>query len=94
MRPVISRCPNYSNCLLGYRGDDIEVSDGMEPICPECGAKLVPKTKPRTAVVPMLINWLIIAILATGAWFAWPHVIRAWKAITTPPLEEAPAKTK
>lgn len=89
MRPVISRCPNYSNCLLGYRGDDIEVSEGMEPVCPECGATLIPKAKPRTAVVPMLVNWLTIAAIGAAAWFAWPYVTKAWKTITTPPPQES-----
>lgn len=94
MRPVLSRCPNYSECLLGYRGEDIEVVEGMAPICPECGTALVPKKRPRTALVPMLINWLTIAMLVTAAWFAWPFVVKGWRKITTPPVEETPAATR
>src|SRR5688572_33426851 len=90
MRPVLSRCPNYSQCLLGYRGEDIEVAEGMAPVCPECGTALVPKKRPRTALVPMLVNWLTIAMLVIAAWFAWPYVVKGWKKITTPPEEEAP----
>ena len=90
MRPVLSRCPNYSECLLGYRGEDIEVVEGTEPICPECGTALVPKKRPRTALVPMLVNWVTIAMLAVAAWFAWPFVVKGWKKITTPPTEDAP----
>lgn len=88
MRPVLSRCPNYSNCLLGYRGEDIEVMEGMAPVCPECGTALIPKKKPRTALVPMLVNWITIALLAAAAWLAWPWVVHVWHKITTPPVEE------
>ena len=90
MRPVLSRCPNYAQCLLGYRGEDIEVLEGMEPICPECSTPLVPKKRPRTAIIPMLVNWLTIAMLATAIWFAWPFVVKGWKKITTPPGPETP----
>ena len=90
MRPVMSRCPNYSQCLLGYRGEDIEVMEGMVPVCPECGTALVPKKRPRTALVPMLINWLTIAMLAVAAWVALPFVVKGWKKITTPPGKEEP----
>ena len=90
MRPVLSRCPNYAHCLLGYRGEDIEVFDGMAALCPECGTALVPKKRPRTAVIPMLINWLTIAMLVTAAWFAWPFVVKGWKKITTPPSDDRP----
>lgn len=91
MRPVISRCPNYTTCLLGYRGEDIEVAEGMEPVCPECGTRLVQKTRPKTALLPMLINWITIAMIVAAAWFAWPYVVKGWKKITTPPAEESSA---
>ena len=84
MRAVNYRCSNYSKCLLGYRGDDIELT-GSEPlVCPECGAALIEKTQPRTALVPNLISWLTIAMLAVGIWFAWPTVAKWWKKITSP----------
>jgi hypothetical protein len=87
MRPVISRCPNYKGCLLGYRGEDIEVMDGMAPVCPECGSALVPKKAPRTSLVPTLINWLTIVVLAIAAYVAWPYVVQGWRKLTTPPQE-------
>ena len=90
MRAAISRCPNYSHCLLGYRGEDIEVGDGMAPVCPECGTALVAKTKPRTSLVPSLINWLALAAIAVAMWFAWPYVVQTWNKMTTPPQETAP----
>jgi hypothetical protein len=90
MRSVISRCPNYSGCLLGYRGEDIEVADGVDPICPECGAPLTLKAKPRTSLIPSLVNWITIVVLAIAVWFAWPHVKQVWQKITTPPDSGAP----
>jgi hypothetical protein len=90
MRPVISRCPNYSGCLLGYRGEDIEVPEGVDPICPECGAPLILKAKPRTSLIPSLVNWITILVLVIAAWIAWPYVKQAWNKITTPPTSDAP----
>lgn len=90
MRPVISRCPNYSGCLLGYRGEDIEVAEGVDPICPECGAPLILKAKPRTSLIPSLVNWITIAVLAIAVWIALPYVKQAWHKITTPPPNDTP----
>ena len=89
MRAAIYRCSNYSKCLLGYRGDDIEVTAAEARVCPECGAALIEKTKPRTSLVPNLISWLTIAMLAAALWFAWPTVARWWKKITSPQKTEA-----
>lgn len=85
---MICRCPNYSKCLLGYRGDDIEIASGAPQVCPECGSALELKTTPRTALVPNLISWLTLALFAVGIWLAWPTVVRWWKKITAPPVQE------
>ena len=68
--------------------------EGLAPVSPEFGSALEPKTKPKTALLPMLINWITIAMLVAAAWFAWPFVVKGWKKITTPPTEEAPAKAQ
>ena len=95
MRPAMFRCPNYSNCLLGYRGEDIEVSEGMDPVCPECGTPLEPKKSPKTSLIPSLINWITVAALVCIAWLVWPFLQKAWTKITTnepaPPAQQAPA---
>lgn len=87
MRPVYFRCPNHIHCLLAYRGEDIEVTEGMDPVCPECGTRLERKTEPRTSWVPALISWTLILLLAAGAWFAWPYLLKGWKALTSTPEE-------
>lgn len=85
---MIFRCPNYSKCLLGYHGDDINISADEPPVCPECGSPLEVKTTPRTALVPNLISWLTLALFAIAIWLAWPTATRWWKKITAPPAQE------
>ena len=94
MRPTICRCPNYTNCLLGYRGEDIEVTPEMELVCPECGTPLIETKRPRTSVVPSLVNWLAIVAVLVGIYFLWPVVVRTWNKLTTPPTEEKPSEAK
>jgi hypothetical protein len=87
------RCPNYSGCLLGYRGEEIEVSEGMDPVCPECGTPLEPKKAPRTSWVPALISWFAILVLVLVAWMVWPFLQQAWTRMTTMDKPE-PAPTQ
>ena len=75
-RPILYKCPNYQNCLTGYRGEAVEVYPEMAAVCPECSSALHHVLKPRPAYVAHLTNALIIAILAGIAWLAWPKVVK------------------
>jgi hypothetical protein len=83
-RPIIYKCPNYQDCLTGYRGEDIEVFPEMAAVCPECGGALrtVPKTTP--AYVAHLTNLAIIAAIAGAFWFAWPGIVSLFKKAPAP----------
>ena len=71
-RPNVFKCPNYQDCLTGYRGEDIEVFPGMVEVCPECGAVLQEVKKQTPAFVADLINLAIVAAFAGALWLAWP----------------------
>lgn len=75
-RPILYKCPNYQNCLTGYRGEVVEIYPEMAAVCPECGSALHRVPKPTPAYVAHLTNALIIAILAGLAWLAWPKVAK------------------
>jgi len=34
--PRTGKCPNYANCLLAYRNENIAIADGAPFVCPEC----------------------------------------------------------
>src|ERR1043166_9127383 len=86
MRPVICKCPNHIGCLLGYRGDDIELTDDMARVCPECGTPVKLAPKPRNDLFYRVLNLIGLAALAGAIWFAWPSLVKLWqKGITPPP---------
>jgi hypothetical protein len=89
-RPILYKCPNYQNCLTGYRGEPIEVYPEMAAVCPECGGALHPVPKPTPAYVAHFINLLTISILAGVAWLAWPKVAKFWNK--PPPAPTAPTR--
>ena len=92
MRPVICKCPNHSGCLLAYHGDDIEIADGMEPVCPECGTPVHRQPKPRSDLFFRVVNLIGLAAVAGAIWFAWPSIVKLWEKATTPPPKSAPAR--
>jgi len=92
MRPVICKCPNHSGCLLGYHGDDIEITSDAAPVCPECGTPVKVAPKPRNDFLFRVANLIGLAALAGAIWFAWPSLAKLWKKVTTPPPKNAPAK--
>ena len=94
MRTAICKCPNHTGCLLGYHGDDIEIADGMEPVCPECGKPVKPAPRPRTDYFFQIANLIGMAAVAGALWFAWPSIAKLWKKVTTPPPKAAPAKPR
>jgi hypothetical protein len=88
-RPIIYKCTNHLECLTGYRGEDIEVFEGMAMVCPECGAGLRAVPKQTPAIVAHLINLAIVASVCGALWFAWPAISALWK-----PSKPAPASKK
>lgn len=85
MRSALYKCPNHLKCTTGYHGDDVEVHEGMALVCPECSTPLVKVRKRfRSALMPMIINLVVIGCLAVGIWLAWPTVVKTWKKITAP----------
>ena len=77
-RPIIYKCTNFLECLTGYRGEDIEVFEGMAAVCPECAAALTPVPKQTPAYVSYLINLGIICGIAGALYFAWPALSTLW----------------
>jgi hypothetical protein len=73
-RPILHKCPNYQNCLIGYRGEAVEVYREMAAICPECGSALVRVRKPTPAFVAVGSHLLILCAIAALAWAMWPKV--------------------
>jgi hypothetical protein len=88
MRPALYKCPNHIGCTVGYHGDDIEIVEGMVPVCSECGTALERVRRPRSTLVPFLFNAVVMVCIAIGAWLAWPTAVKLWKQLTTPPAEE------
>ena len=87
-RPIICKCPNYLECLTGYRGEDIEVFPGMAAVCPECETPLQPVKKQTPAYVAHLINLAIIGVIAAAGWFAWPKISALWAQPPPVPLQK------
>jgi hypothetical protein len=87
MRPALYKCSNHLKCTLGYHGDDIEVADGMAQVCPECNSPLTPVRRGRSALVPLLINTLVIGCIGVGVWLAWPRLVQMWNKFTAPPVK-------
>jgi len=94
MRPVICKCPNHTGCLLGYHGDDIEISGDSARVCPECGTALIAPPRPRSDAFYQFVNVLSLAAVAGAIWFAWPSIVKIWHKVTTPPPKSVPAKPK
>ncbi len=92
MRPVICKCPNHNGCLLGYHGDDIEITRDMPLVCPECGTPVKVAPKPRNDLFYRVLNLIGMAAVAGAIWFAWPSLVILWHKVTTPPQRQAPAK--
>lgn len=73
-RPHIYKCPNFEGCLIGYRGEDIEVFDGMHAVCPECDSVLQPLPKRTPAYVGRLIDLAVVVAVAAALYYAWPSI--------------------
>ncbi len=92
MRPVICKCPNYTGCLTGYHGDDIEVTEDMALVCPECGTPLKHVPKPKSDALYRIANAVGMVAVAGAIWYSWPAVVRIWNKATAPAPRTIPAK--
>ena len=62
---VIAKCTNYAGCLVAYRGEKIELSDGAPLVCPECG-KPISAVKGGSAAL-IKIAAIVAAVVAIAA---------------------------
>lgn len=92
MRPVICKCPNHNGCLLGYHGDDIEITRDTALVCPECGTPVKLAPKPRNDFFYRVLNLIGLTAVAFALWFSWPSLVILWHKVTTPPSRTGPAK--
>jgi phosphate transport system substrate-binding protein len=95
-------CTNFGNCT---KADDperlihlIQIPDGAELVCPECGAQLTPTGKgPVNVLLPMLVifGFLVFCGIGAGAWYLLKpkpsSVAAAVPATTAAPLRENPS---
>lgn len=92
MRPVICKCPNHNGCLIGYHGDDIEISGDAPRVCQECGTALTLAPQPRSDLFFRVANLIGLAAVAGAIWYTWPTIVQLWQKVITPPAKSAPAK--
>jgi hypothetical protein len=68
--PLSGKCPNYTGCLMAYRGDIITVADNEPYVCPECRQPLIDAGR-AGGRKPMVIQYLILGgismLVLTGA---------------------------
>jgi len=94
-------CTNFGNCTKADDPDrlkhPIQIPDGAELVCPECGAPLTPAGKgPVNVLVPMLLVFaLLVCGIGVGAWYLFkpkPSSVASVVAATTPaPLRTSPS---
>lgn len=89
---VTAKCHNYTGCLLAYRGEEIQLTNGAPMVCPECG-KAVTAVQGGAAKLWRLIPWLVLLVaLAAGVVFALPYLNKLKAPEATPtPAPAAPA---
>src|SRR5271166_3169557 len=95
-------CTNFGNCTKADDPDrlknPIQIPDGAELVCPQCGAPLTPTGKaPLNVLLPMLLIFALLVFcgIGVGAWYLLkpkPGPVVSNVPATTPvPLRESPA---
>jgi hypothetical protein len=95
-------CTNFGNCTKADDPDrlknPIQIPDGAELLCPQCGAPLTPTGKgPLNVLLPMLLIFALLVFcgIGVGAWYLLkpkPGPVASNVPATTPaPLRESPS---
>ena len=95
-------CTNFGNCTKADDPDrlknPIQIPDGAELVCPQCGAPLTPIGKaPVNVLLPMLLIFALLVFcgIGVGAWYLLkpkPGPVASNVPATTPaPLRESPS---
>ena len=94
-------CTNFGNCTKADDPDrlkhTIQIPDGAELVCPQCGAPLTPAGKgPVNVLLPMILIFaLLVCGIGGGAWYLLkpkPGSVASVVAATTPaPLRTSPS---
>ncbi len=95
-------CTNFGNCTKADDPDrlknPIQIPDGAELVCPQCGAPLTPTGKaPLNVLLPMLLIFALLVFcgIGVGAWYLLkpkPGPVASNVPATTPaPLRESPS---
>jgi len=92
--PAVYRCSNVGNCEKADRKEVIDLPEGVDPVCPGCGARLnlaKPPEKQAHTVSCVVVSVLLLLLGAFSfygiKWLLGPH------APSAPPVSPAPAPT-
>ena len=97
MKPGI--CVNFGNCTKADNPDrakhPIQIPDGAEFVCPECGAPLTPVIRPSILPILLIFALLVLCGIGGGAWYLLkpkPNAVAPAGPVTSPaPLRESPS---
>jgi phosphate transport system substrate-binding protein len=65
--PAAYRCSNIGNCQKADRKEMIDLAEGVDPVCPECGAQLTPAKPPEKPVHTVSCVVVSVLLLLLGA---------------------------
>jgi len=92
--PAVYRCSNIGNCEKADRKEVIDLPEGVDPVCPGCGARLNLEKPPEKQAHTVSCVVVSVLLLLLGAfsfygikWLLGPHTPSA------PPASPAPAPT-
>jgi len=89
--PANYRCLNTGNCEKADRKEVIDLPEGVDPVCPGCGAQLTLARPPEKQAHTVSCVVVSVLLLLLGA-FSF-YVIKSLLGPPTPPTSPAPAPT-
>lgn len=91
------KCTNFGNCTNADSGKVIDVPDGADFVCPECGRQLnAVEERQSSSMGPVVVLIFVVLLLAGGAWYAYHSFTSSRKTASAPPPQStsgAAAKT-
>ena len=66
---VIAKCTNYAGCLVAYRGEKVELTEGAPLVCPECGKPLSVVKGGQAALLKLAVIGVGVIAIAALAFF-------------------------